>query len=81
MYLGLKMFGVHHGLFSAFGVEPNGKNYCVCKFMSSLLVKLDIMIFLLLFASLGVAQTYFSVQNNYSLAHLRRAAHMECTLA
>ena len=31
-------------------------------------MKLDIMRFLLLFASLGVAQTYFLVQNNYSLA-------------
>ena len=43
-------------------------------------MKLDIMRFLLLYASLGVAQTYSSVQNNYSLVHLRRAANMECTL-
>ena len=43
-------------------------------------MKLDIMRFLGLLTSVGVAQTYFSVQNNYSLTHCQRAVYMECTM-
>ena len=40
-------------------------------------MKLGIMRFLLLVACFGFAQTYFSEQNNNSLAHLRRAVYRE----
>ena len=43
-------------------------------------MKLDVMRFLLLLPSVDVAQTYFSAQNNDSLAHLWRAVRFECTL-
>ena len=43
-------------------------------------LKLDPMRFLQLLVSVSVTKTCFSVQNDYSLAHLRRAVYMERAL-
>ena len=35
--------------------------------------------YLLVMVSVGVAPTYFSAENNYSLVHLRGVVYTECT--